>query len=83
MSMSGHRRLHRTPRGVIDSRAFQLERDTFRAEIQREGEPLSAAPSATHKTLRDAWQWAERSVQSRYPHDCEEMCCEDIQRAGG
>ena len=81
--MVGHRRLHRTARGIIDSRAFQLERDTFRAEIQREGEPLTGAPSAIHTTLRDAWRWAERSVQSQYPHDCDEMCCGDIRRAAG
>ena len=83
MSMSGHRRLHRTPCGVIVSRAFRLEHETFRAEIQREGEPLAVAASAIHKTLRDAWLWAERSVQAQSPHDCDEMQCEDIRLAAG
>jgi hypothetical protein len=82
-SISGHRRLHRTSLGVVDSRAFQLERDTFRAEIQREGEPLAGAPSAVHGTLQDAWQWAERVVQTRYPHDCEAMHCGQTLRAAG
>jgi hypothetical protein len=81
--ISGRRRLHRTPHGAVDSRAFRLERDTFRAEIQREGEPLAVAPSAVHGTLHDAWQWAECVVQSRYPHDCEAMQCGDTQRAAG
>jgi len=83
ISISGHRRLHRTSLGVVDSRAFQLERDTFRAEIQREGEPLAGAPSAVHATLQDAWQWAERVVQTRYPHDCEAMHCGHTLRAAG
>lgn len=82
-SIPGRRRLHRTSHGVVDSRAFQLERDTFRAEIQREGEPLAVAPSAVHGTLQDAWQWAERVVQARYPHDCEAMRCGRTQRAAG
>ena len=82
-SISGRRRLHRTSLGVVDSRAFQLERDTFRAEIQREGEPLAVAPHAVHGTLRDAWQWAERVVQTRYPHDCEAMNCGHMQQAAG
>jgi hypothetical protein len=82
-SIFGHRRLHRTSLGVVDSRAFQMERDTFRAEIQREGEPLAVAPSAVHGTLHDAWQWAEAVVQTRYPHDCEEMRCSHTLRAAG
>jgi hypothetical protein len=82
-SVSGHRRLHRTSLGVVDSRAFQMERDMFRAEIQREGEPLAVAPSAVHGTLHDAWQWAEDVVQTRYPHDCEEMHCSHTLRAAG
>jgi len=83
MTASGHRRLHRTSGGIIDSRAFQIEHDTFRAEIQREGEPLAFAPSTTHKTLHDAWRWAEGLVQIRYPHNCDEMCCEQIRGAAG
>ena len=82
-SISGRRRLHRTSLGLVNSRAFQLERDTFRAEIQREGEPLAAAPSAVHGTLQDAWQWAEEVVQARYPHDCKAMNCGHTQRAAG
>jgi hypothetical protein len=81
--MTGRRRLHRTPRGIIDSRAFQLERDTFRAEIQREGEPLAVGPGTVHTTLRDAWIWAERSVQNQYPHNCDEMSCGHIRLAAG
>ena len=83
MSGSGRHRIHRTPLGVIASRAFQLERDTFRAEIQRDGEPLPAAPGAIHGTLHAAWEWAESIVQTRYPHDCEAMQCGNVKLAAG
>jgi hypothetical protein len=78
--MHGRRRLHHTSLGLVDSRAFQLERVTFRAEVQREGEPLAVAPATIHPTLEDAWHWAESSVQSRYPHDCDEMGCNEGQQ---
>jgi hypothetical protein len=81
--MRGHRRLHRTTAGIVVSRAFQLEGATFRSEIQREGQALALAPGAVHGTLREAWRWAEGVVQNRYPHDCREMGCGDIEEAAG
>jgi hypothetical protein len=81
--MVGRRRLHRTALGVVESRAFQLERATFRSEIQREGQALRAAPGAIHQTLHDAWRWAEHVVQDHYPHDCDEMCCGEVEEAAG
>jgi hypothetical protein len=81
--MPGHRRIHRTALGVVVSRAFQLERATFRSEIQREGQTLAASPSAIHGTFDDAWRWAERVVQSAYPHDCRQMGCGEVEEAAG
>ena len=73
--MIGLHRLHRTPQGLVDCRAFRLERAAYRAEVQRQGDPLTLVPGATFESLEEAWESAERRVMHQFPHDCTEMGC--------
>jgi hypothetical protein len=73
--MIGRHRVHRTPQGLVDCRAFRLEHAAYRAEVQRHGDPLTAVPGATFESLEEAWESAERRVMNHFPHDCAEMGC--------
>ena len=73
--MRGLHRTHRTPEGLVDSRAFRLEDAAYRAEVQREGDPLNAIPGATFDSLEEAWHGAEGRLMNRFPHDCLMMGC--------
>ena len=73
-------RLHRTPQGLVACRAFQLEHAAYRAEVQREGDPLTLIPGATFESLEEAWESAEQRIMHHFPHDCAEMGCADTPR---
>jgi hypothetical protein len=75
LQMRGLFRVHRTPQGLVDCRAFRLEHAAYRAEVQRHGDPLSAVPGATFESLEEAWESAERRLMNYFPHDCTEMGC--------
>jgi len=47
----------------------------FRAEVQREGDPLAAVRGVSLPSLEEAWQHAEATVVSLFPHDCGAMHC--------
>lgn len=64
------RRVHRTPQGNVETRAFRLEDHAWRAEVQRDGDPITAVPGTTCASLEDAWRVAEHLVQRHFPHDC-------------
>ncbi len=81
--MSGYSRIHVTPEGLVHSRAFRVEHRSYRAEVQREGEPLKATSGVTCETLEEAWDWSEQVVHFRYPHDCREMDCRPVRGAAG
>jgi hypothetical protein len=68
---------------MVHSRAFRIEHHTFRAEVQREGEPLASTSGVLCETLEDAWRWSEQVVHVRYPHDCREMDCLPVRDAAG
>jgi len=73
--MRGLFRIHITPHGEVAARAFRLEDSVFRAEVQREGDPLAAVRGVSLPSLEEAWQHAEATVVSLFPHDCGAMHC--------
>lgn len=79
--MRGLYRTHRTPTGLVDSRAFRLETAAYRAEVQRQGDPLNAVPGATFESLEEAWRGAEHRLLNHFPHDCAQMGCGSIEQA--